>query len=112
MLSLVPPESVCQVLGERLRALRLARNISQQELAAMAGASLSSIRRLEASGQASLELLVRVAEALQVAQELDALFVHVPQTIAQAEQQAAAAQRQRASKRVRGASGASGGAGA
>lgn len=98
MLSLNPPHVVCQTLGSRLRALRLARNVSQQELAGMAGVSLSSIRRLEASGQASLELLVRVAQALQVGQALDGLFVPSATTIAQVQTQAAAAQRQRAGK--------------
>ena len=101
MFALHPPATLARLLGARLRALRLARNFSQQELASMAGASLSSIRRLEAAGQASLELLVRVAQALQVAHELETLFAHTPHTIAQAEQQAAAARRQRARKPAR-----------
>lgn len=99
MLSLHPPHVICQTLGSRLRALRLARNVSQQELAGMAGVSLSSIRRLEASGQASLELLVRVAQALQVGQALDELFVQpAPQSIAQAEKLLHFKRRQRASR--------------
>ncbi|MDO5623932.1 MAG: helix-turn-helix transcriptional regulator [Pseudomonadota bacterium] len=83
-------------LSERLRALRLARNLSQAELAQMAGTSLSSIRRLEGAGQGTLVLLVRVAQALNVAHELDGLFVPNSHSIAQAE--ALADTRQRASK--------------
>ena len=96
MLSLIPPDAVCQELGSRLRALRLLGNLSQQELAGRAGASLSTIRRLEASGQVSLDVLVRVAQALQVGQDLDGLFLPPMQSIAQA--QAATALRQRARK--------------
>ncbi|WP_343293709.1 helix-turn-helix domain-containing protein [Vandammella animalimorsus] len=44
MLSLNPPHVICQTLSSRLRELRLARNVSQQELAGMAGASLSGKR--------------------------------------------------------------------
>lgn len=98
MLSLNPPTVICQQLGHRLRALRLLRNVSQHELAERTGASLSSIRRLEASGQASLELVVRVAQALQAAQGLDDLFAPPAPSIAQAEALWQASQRQRASK--------------
>lgn len=98
MLSLYPPDAVCQQIGVRLRALRLARNFSQQELAERAGVSLSSLRRLEASGQASLELVVRVAQALQATQGLDNLFAPDAPSIAQAEALWRASQRQRASK--------------
>ena len=51
MLDLFTPETICRTLGERLRALRLARNLSQQDLAAMSGVSLSTVRRLESAGQ-------------------------------------------------------------
>ena len=88
-------------MGVRLKAVRLSRNLSQQQVADMAGSSLSSLRRLEASGQASLQLLVRVAQALQVAAQLDPLFNEQTQTIAQAEQAHQLAQRQRARPRSR-----------
>lgn len=87
---------MCKAVGQRARALRLARNLSQQQLADMAGASLSSIRRLEARGQGTLALLVRLAQALQVVDQLGLLFDQPVQTIAEAERRAAVARRQRA----------------
>ena len=83
-------------MGARLRTLRLARNLSQASLAQMCGASLSSIRRLEATGQATLELVVRAASALQASAGFDALFAPPLQSIAQAEAAARVATRQRA----------------
>ncbi|MCK9488501.1 MAG: helix-turn-helix transcriptional regulator [Xanthomonadales bacterium] len=51
-------------LGARLARLRLARNLTQARLAQESGTSLSSIKRLEAGGNASLETLLRVLAAL------------------------------------------------
>jgi len=98
MLSLKSPDAILNMLGERIRVLRLARNLSQQDLAAMCGASLSSVRRLEVGGQGTLHLLVRAGLALDAAGGLDELFVLPSQTIAQAEAAAGAQQRQRARK--------------
>lgn len=104
MIDLLPATSVCIQLGQRLRALRLLRNLSQDELAARAGCSLSAVRRLEAKGQGSLELVVRVAQALQSAEGLNSLFEMPALTsIAQAEAQAASPGRRRASRRAAGA---------
>ncbi|HEY9106839.1 MAG TPA: helix-turn-helix domain-containing protein [Roseateles sp.] len=104
MIDLLPANTVCVQLGQRLRALRLLRNLSQDELAARAGSSLSSVRRLEAKGQGSLELMVRVAQALQSAEGLNSLFEMPALTsIAQAEAQAARPARRRASRRAAGA---------
>jgi len=84
------------VLGQRVKALRLVRNLTQQQLADMAGASLSSLRRLESQGQATLVLLVRVAQALQVVDHLEPLFDQPVQTIADLERLSVASRRQRA----------------
>ena len=86
------------MLGERVRALRLARNLSQQELADMCGASLSTVRRLEASGQGSLHLVVQVAQALHATQGLEALFALPGRSIAEAEAAVLLSTRQRARK--------------
>ena len=67
-------EAVCAELGARAKRVRLQRNITQQQLAAMTNSSLSSIRRLEAQGQGTLALLVGVAQALQVSDQLESLF--------------------------------------
>ncbi|HSV46108.1 MAG TPA: helix-turn-helix transcriptional regulator [Ramlibacter sp.] len=97
VLALRSADSIARALGGRLRALRLARNLSQAELAAMAGASLSSVRRLESRGSGSLQLMVRAALALDAAHQLEELFQSPPAlTIAQAEAAAATVSRQRA----------------
>jgi transcriptional regulator with XRE-family HTH domain len=88
--------AVCAELGRRIKRIRLMRNLSQQELANMTLASLSSIRRLESQGQGSLLLFVRVASALQAVDQLDSLFNERIQTIAQAELEEALALRKRA----------------
>lgn len=99
MFSLSPPDAICRTLGERVRALRLARNLSQQELADMGGVSLSTVRRLEASGQGNILLLVQVAQALGAAEGLQALFTLPARSIAEADAAAQAARRQRARRR-------------
>ncbi|MFT4243476.1 MAG: helix-turn-helix transcriptional regulator [Acidovorax sp.] len=99
MFDLHPPEVICRTLGERVRALRLARNLSQQELADMGGVSLSTLRRFEASGQGSTQMLVQIAQALGAADGLQNLFAPSIRSIADAERAERAAQRQRARRR-------------
>jgi transcriptional regulator with XRE-family HTH domain len=89
-------EEICADLGGRIRRLRLAQNLTQQQLADMTKSSLSSIRRLEGQGQGSLELMVSVAQALQSIEHLAHLFQQPVQTIAQAEREQLLATRQRA----------------
>ena len=96
MFDLHPPEAICQTLGERVRALRLARNLSQQELAGMSGVSLSTVRRLEAGGQGGIQALVQVALALGAAEGMQELFALPMRSIAEAQSAAQAATRQRA----------------
>lgn len=92
-------EELQRALGERLRAQRLVQELPQRELAQMAGLSLGALRKLEGSGQCSLETLIRVVQALDLADELENLFKLKRQSIAQMEQAAAAQQRQRAPRR-------------
>jgi transcriptional regulator with XRE-family HTH domain len=87
---------ICKELGQRCRRLRLQANLSQLELAERAGASLSSIRRLEARGQTTLELLVRVTHALHLVSHLENLLVLPVLSIADAERDASANRRRRA----------------
>jgi transcriptional regulator with XRE-family HTH domain len=99
LIDLLPPPAVCATLGQRLRALRLLRNLGQAELAARAGCSLSAVRRLEAAGQGSLALVVRVAQALQAGADFEPLFrAPAVASIAQAEALTQAAARRRASR--------------
>jgi transcriptional regulator with XRE-family HTH domain len=94
--SLLSSQSICADLGARLRRLRLAQNLSQQQLAQMTQSSLSSVRRLELKGQGGFEFVVRVAQALQAVDQLEGLFAPSVESIAQAEREQALASRQRA----------------
>jgi transcriptional regulator with XRE-family HTH domain len=58
------PEEIEVDLGEKLRALRLSRDLDQAGLAARAGVSLSALRALESGRGSTLHTLVRVARAL------------------------------------------------
>lgn len=60
-------------LGERLAAQRLGRDLTQRELSEHAGVSLNTLRRLEAGRNASLDTLIRVLDALDLGDRLDAL---------------------------------------
>ncbi|WP_412179628.1 helix-turn-helix domain-containing protein [Variovorax paradoxus] len=95
---------ILQALGQRIRAQRLAQELPQLELAQMAGLSLGALRKLESSGQSSLETLVRTVYALGLVDELEDLFVLKRQTIAQMAQAEALGQRRRATRRRRGSS--------
>ena len=95
----MPVHEILEVLGQRLRAQRLAQGLPQRELAQMAGLSLGALRKLESTGQSSLETFIRAAQALGLLHELDNLFVQKRQSIAQMEQAHAASQRQRAPRR-------------
>ncbi len=51
-------------IGRQVRALRLARNLSQSDLARQAGVALGALKSLEAGSGATLRTLVSVAQAL------------------------------------------------
>lgn len=58
-------------LGEALTDQRLGRNLTQLELANEAATSISTVRRLEAGDNVSLEALVRVLDAMGLTDRLD-----------------------------------------
>lgn len=87
-------------LCQRLRAQRLVQGLSQAELAERAGLSISTIKLMEAKAQCTLENFMRVVIGLGLADELQALFVVKPKSIAQMEQ-AEQANRVRAPRRPR-----------
>ncbi len=101
---LAPANEVLQTLGQRVRAQRLAQGLPQRELAQMAGLSLGALRKLESSGQSSLETLVRTVQALGLMDELEDLFVLKRQSIAQMDRAETASQRQRATRPRKGGS--------
>lgn len=63
MLPLSPYEAKFEI-GRMLRAHRLAGNLSQREVGERAGVSQATVKRIEATGTASLEHVLMVAFAL------------------------------------------------
>jgi transcriptional regulator with XRE-family HTH domain len=93
---LAPLSRICTELGARLRTQRLAQMVSQAELAQRAGVSTGTIKNIERKGQASLESIVRVAQALNLSHELQGLFkLHIT-SIADMEKAEATTRRHRA----------------
>jgi transcriptional regulator with XRE-family HTH domain len=67
------PEELQAVLGERLRRLRLNRNIDQRTAAEKAGISERALRNLETGRGSTVETLLRVLKALEYLQGIDML---------------------------------------
>lgn len=88
--------SICKAIGDRCKLIRLAKNLTQQQLADMVGASLSSMRRFESQGQGSLEMFVKITQALQVVQQLEPLLNQQEISIAELEKQQMTQPRKRA----------------
>ena len=65
-------------IGARARALRLLRGLQQYELAQRAGVGVMTVRRFEKTGTASIENVLRIANALNAEQSFDALFAPPP----------------------------------
>jgi len=87
---------ICAELGKRLRAQRLAQNLTHAELAERSGLHRHTVENVETKTHtASLESVVKVATRLGITSDLENLFVLQIQSIAQMEQ-AEQATRQRA----------------
>ena len=72
--AIASPEGIESALGARLEALRLSRNINQSALAAEAGVSRRTITRLENGEGMSLNTLIRIMQALGIADRLETLL--------------------------------------
>lgn len=73
-LSLKTPWEVSVEIAGRLKAKRLARNLTQQGLAARAGMSIGSLKRFEKTGQISFASLLNIALVLDCLDECYSLF--------------------------------------
>lgn len=70
-------KTICEMqseLGGRLRARRVALNLSQAEAAQRAGIAYRTWRRLETEGRASIEDMIKAAFVLRCQEALEALF--------------------------------------
>jgi transcriptional regulator with XRE-family HTH domain len=71
--------AILKELGRRLTTIRLAQNLSQQQLAERAGLGLRTVRRLEQGTHATqLSGFVRVCRALGLLDRLDQLMAEPP----------------------------------
>jgi transcriptional regulator with XRE-family HTH domain len=71
---LLTSRELAEQLGARIRARRIALNITQADAAKRSGVSYATWRRLEASGSASIEDLARAAILLRCEGDLQNLF--------------------------------------
>jgi transcriptional regulator with XRE-family HTH domain len=95
-------EALQQLLGSRLRGLRLNRNESQAELARRAGIGKATLQRLEEGRSGTIVTLLRVLRALDL-DNLDALVPAVeesPLAEARGERQARVRARGRATPKT------------
>lgn len=70
----ISPKQLRERLGRRSQERRLALNQSQASVAAKAGVSVTTLKRFEAGENVSVDVLIRVAQALDAAAPLSALF--------------------------------------
>ena len=66
-----PKKPLMETLGERLAAHRKNRGLTQPELAEKAGIGLSTLVRLETTGQANVSNLLRVLRTLRLLDRLE-----------------------------------------
>lgn len=68
-----PPEELQIALGERIRRLRLSRNLDQRTTAEKAGISLRALGNLEGGRGSTVETLLRTLKALDHLEGIEAL---------------------------------------
>lgn len=68
------PAELSEEIGARVKARRLAMEMSQAEAARRSGVSYRTWRRLEAEAKASIDDLVKAAVALRCEEGLETLF--------------------------------------
>ncbi len=89
VLSLIGPGEQAKSLADRAKALRLLKGWTRDTLAGRAGVSAASLKRFETTGQASLELVLKVALALGRLEEFNKLLNPPPaQSIEELERRA------------------------
>ena len=94
---LATTRELVMAIGQRLRAQRLAQNVTLKQLAGMTGLSVGAVRNLETEGKSSLDTLIRVIQSLGLASELAHLFELKQQSIAQMAMATQVTRRRRAS---------------
>ena len=65
---------LCKRIGEKLKAIRLKRNITQQSLAEAASISLSFVKKVENGEIGSFDTLLRILRMLGMLEAISSLF--------------------------------------
>lgn len=102
-IDLQTPRDILKGLAERVRAHRVARGWTQEELARRSGVVPRTYREFEATGQISLERLVKIATVLDEIAGFDQLFrMPAAATLEDIEERATKPPRKRARRRAQG----------
>lgn len=67
-MSIQSPEDLQRELGKAVRSLRVSQHLTQQDVAAKAGASHKSVAKLERGEGSTVETFVRILRALKATQ--------------------------------------------
>ena len=95
-IELQTPSEIGRSVAGRVRALRLQRGWTQQELADRSGTTLATLRRFERTGRISFDRLLRLAVTLDSVSGFDQLFALPPaRTLAELAQQSQRSTRKR-----------------
>ena len=73
-IDLIAPPDVMQRMAQRAKALRLAQNITQQELADKVGIAVGTVKRFEKSGEIQFNHLLRIALVLGRLEDFSSIF--------------------------------------
>ncbi|MBQ8251535.1 MAG: helix-turn-helix transcriptional regulator [Alphaproteobacteria bacterium] len=68
------PTEIMTDLAFRIKSKRLELNLTQEGICSRSGVSLGSLKRFEATGQISLESLLKLAHAVGALSDFDTLF--------------------------------------
>jgi transcriptional regulator with XRE-family HTH domain len=98
--NLATSNEIVRALGLRLRAQRLARSITQEELASRAGVAVGSVKKLESSGNTTLRTFISIVQALSLVDEFATILALKPQASIAEMERAEGAARQRARRRT------------
>ena len=72
------PAEINGQIAENVKKIRKRRKISQKKLSELSGVSLGSLKRFEQTGEISLISLTKIAFALGLENEMEALFSEAP----------------------------------
>lgn len=100
MSTVLPGSNILELLGERVARHRLNKNLTQEELAKLAGIGSATLKRIE-HGSASTQLsnLINVLRVLGLDQNLDLLIPDIPPSPVQLAKSTRKNLRQRARKK-------------